>query len=307
MAIATRPAESHPNPQFRRRSWIDLRGRWAFAVDDDDVGLARGWARDDSAFDREICVPFPPESRQSGIGDPGPHPVVWYRRTFHAERPDSEQRVFVNFGAVDYASQVWANGLFVGAHEGGNSSFSLDITDALAAGGDQALVVRAEDSSTDLTQPRGKQSWEPEPSRIWYGRTTGIWQPVWLEVVPETHLAEIRWTPTSGARIDLVVRLNREPRNGERLRVRLSRSGVSVVDDVYMLASRQLERSLALEPAVLEIGRERLLWEPDHPNLLDSRVSLEDGTGRVLDEVDGYLGLRTGFTHRVVRGRLVPS
>jgi beta-galactosidase/beta-glucuronidase len=293
MAAQTQLHESHPNPQFRRPAWVDLRGPWAFAIDDENVGLTRCWARDATAFSQEICVPFPPESTLSGIADPGPHQVVWYRRTLQFERPKSGHRVVVHFGAVDYAARVWVNGEFVGEHQGGNSSFSLDITAALAAGSEQVLVVRAEDSSTDLTQPRGKQSWEPEPSRIWYGRTTGIWQPVWLEVVPETHLAEIRWTPTSEARIDLVARLTREPRNGDQLRVRLSRSGTSVVNDVYTLTSPHLERSLALEPAVLEIGRERLLWEPDHPNLLDSRVTLEDSTGHVLDQVDGYVGMRT--------------
>jgi beta-galactosidase/beta-glucuronidase len=293
MAVVAEPVESHPNPRLRRPGWVDLRGPWAFAIDDDNVGLARGWGRGDDAFGREICVPFPPESRLSGIAEPGPHPVVWYRRTIHVEPPDPGRRVFVHFGAVDYASDVWVNGVPVGAHRGGNSSFSLDITDALAAGGDQVLQVRAEDSSTDLTQPRGKQSWEPEPSRIWYGRTTGIWQPVWVETVPATHIVDVDWTPRPGSRVDVAIRLSREPASGDRIWVRLTRAGTLVIEDLYRLSDPELERRIQLEPAVLEIGRPRLLWSPDHPNLIDAVVTLEDHTGRILDEVHSYFGLRT--------------
>ena len=295
MAVATQPAESYPNPQFRRRAWVDLRGPWAFAIDDENVGLTRGWASDDGAFQREICVPFPPESRLSGIANPGPHPIVWYRRTFSAERPDSERRVFVHFGAVDYAAHVWVNGAFLGAHEGGNSSFSIDITDALATGGDQVLVVRAEDSSTDLTQPRGKQSWEPEPSQIWYERTTGIWQPVWLETVPATHITDIRWTPGRNSQLDIAIRLNREPASGARirLRVRLSRAGTLLIEDLYHVSGPDISRRIQLEPTVLEVGGPRILWSPEHPNLIDAVVALEDDAGRILDEVHSYFGLRT--------------
>jgi beta-galactosidase/beta-glucuronidase len=292
MALDGRPAELHPNPQLRRPAWLDLRGPWSFAMDDSNVGLASGWASHDDAFDREICVPFPPESRLSGIADPGIHPIVWYRRTFHIDRPASGQRVVAHFGAVDYVSDVWVNGSFVGTHRGGNTSFSLDITSALADG-DQVVVVRAEDSSTDLAQPRGKQSWEPEPSWIWYGRTTGIWQPVWLETVPDAHIVDVQWTPQPDSQVDVVIRVSREPAAGHRVRVLLSRAGVPVIEDLYQLSDQEVSRRIQLEPAVLEIGRPRILWSPQHPNLIDAVILLEDDTGRILDEVHSYLGLRT--------------
>ena len=293
MAVAAHPAEWHPNPQLRRPAWQDLRGPWSFAFDDDNVGLERGWAHHDRPFGREICVPFPPESRMSGIAEPGIHPIVWYRRTLQLDRPGSGRRVVAHFGAVDYASDVWVNGAFVGAHRGGHASFSLDVTDALADGSDQVLVVRAEDSSTDLTQPRGKQSWEPEPSRIWYERTTGIWQPVWLETVPATHITDVHWTPRPGSQVDVAIRLSREPAPGDRVRVRLSRAGTLVIEDLYRLSGPETGRRIQLEPAVLEIGRPRFLWSPEHPNLIDAVVTLEDDTGQILDEIHGYFGLRT--------------
>src|SRR5918998_391793 len=166
----------HPSPQLRRRDWVDLQGTWDFAYDDADVGLAQGWFDRPDCFDRTITVPFPPESKASGIGDPSEHAIVWYRRTFRLDEVPGYgrgRRINLHFGAVDYEARVFVNGRFVGRHEGGHSSFAFDITDALGGDGEQAVVVRAEDRPRDLTQPRGKQTWESEPRRIWYHRTTG--------------------------------------------------------------------------------------------------------------------------------------
>src|SRR6185369_15578261 len=190
--------QMHPSPQRRRTGWLDLRGHWQFAFDDANVGLRDGWAEQVAPFNLVIQVPFPPESKLSGIHDPTEHPVVWYRRTFRlSECGEYERgrRLLLNFGAVDYSARAWLNGRLLGLHEGGHSSFTFDLTDALVNGDEQTITVRADDRPGDLTQPRGKQYWESEPARIWYHRTTGIWQPVWLEAVGETYIAELSWTP----------------------------------------------------------------------------------------------------------------
>ena len=160
-------AETHPRPQLTRERWTDLCGPWQFAYDDADAGLRGGWNERADPFDRTIEVPFPPESRASGIGDPSPHPVVWYRRLFQVPSPSPQHRGecwLVHFGAVDYLARVWVNGRLVASHEGGHTPFSADITTALRDDvPDQVIVVRAEDQPADLTQPRGKQFWEPAP------------------------------------------------------------------------------------------------------------------------------------------------
>nr|MBA3779669.1 glycoside hydrolase family 2 [Chloroflexota bacterium] len=159
----------HPRPQLARERWTDLTGTWDFAYDDADRGLAERWQDRPECFDQKITVPFPPESSASGIGDPAPHTVLWYRRTFRIrakERADGgvPKRFLLHFGAIDYRARVWVNGFLVCEHEGGHTPLKADITSALVAGeGDQTIVVRAEDQATDLTQPRGKQFWEEEP------------------------------------------------------------------------------------------------------------------------------------------------
>ncbi len=120
------PPPLHPRPRLTRERWIDLNGSWGFAYDDDDVGLDQRWYDDGARFTRSITVPFPPESRLSGIADTGFHPVLWYRRTFAAKADGG--RMILHFGAVDYRAQVWVNGDLVATHEGGHTPFSADIT-----------------------------------------------------------------------------------------------------------------------------------------------------------------------------------
>jgi beta-galactosidase/beta-glucuronidase len=284
----------HPRPQLTRERWTDLSGPWRFAVDDGDAGLKQDWIGRPEPFDRTIIVPFPPESRASGIGDPAPHPVVWYRRAVRLDPEYRRQRLLLHFGAVDYRAQVWVNGQFVAQHEGGQTPFAAEITAALLDGDvDQEIVVRAEDQPADLAQPRGKQDWQPTPHRIWYHRTTGIWQPVWLEPVPETRIDDLRWTPDlDRGLLGVEVRLNELPDRPLRLHVRLSLRGLLLEDDNWQVERTETRRAIALEPGRLTMGREQLLWSPRTPNLLDAELTLHDGD-QVIDRVRSYVGLRS--------------
>ena len=150
----------HPRPQMRRRDWTDLCGAWEFAHDDADEGLAAGWARGDRALPRQIMVPFPPESDRSGIGDKGFHPVVWYRRSFAAPdrrgRPAAaalRRRRLCRPGLGQRRACRRACGRAGALHRRHHR--------ALRPEGPQVVVVRAEDQPGDVTQPRGKQDWQP--------------------------------------------------------------------------------------------------------------------------------------------------
>ncbi len=287
----------HPFPQRERAGWYDLSGTWGFAYDDADVGLEDGWENDAEPFQRVIQVPFPPESRLSGIHDPGEHPVIWYRRGFRGGEVggfERGRRLLLNFGAVDYRATVWINGRLVGRHEGGNSSFSFDVTHFLTETDEQLLVVRAEDQPRDLTQPRGKQFWDNAPAVIWYHRTTGIWQPVWLESVGSPHIELLAWTPDpQHGSVSMAVRLSGPPDRDIRLRVRLSVNGQSLADDTYVVHEQDIGRQIRLTSIDGGIARPSLLWSPDEPNLIDAQLSLETIDGQALDEITSYFGLRS--------------
>lgn len=282
---------THPRAQLRRQAWIDLRGPWGFAFDDEDLGLAAGWPCRADVFDREILVPFPPESPASGVHDRSYHPTVWYRRTIALPAAERGVQTTLTFGAVDYEARVWVNGQFVGRHTGGHTPFTLDITAVLSDAAEQVIVVRAFDDPHDLTQPRGKQYWGPTPTTIFYHRTTGIWQPVWIEQLGEVSINEVRWTsdPDRFA-VRMRLRLEGRTKNAARARVTLSLRGHLLTEDVYAVDGAELERELVL-PRHMHRAQS-VLWAPHHPNLIDAVIELLDAHGALLDRAESYFGLR---------------
>jgi beta-galactosidase/beta-glucuronidase len=284
----------HPNPQMTRRDWIDLTGTWDFAYDDQDQGFGENWQNKPERFSRQISVPFPPESELSGIGDTNYHPVVWYRRSF-ARDTLTAQRAILCFGAVDYSAHVWVNGQLVCEHQGGHSSFSVDITHALTDSGEQTIVVRAEDQPGDLTQPRGKQEWQQKTHAIWYNRTTGIWQPVWIEQVPDLFITDLRLIPDiANSTVQVEAVLNRLPAAGTVLKLRARFGDELLAEQSVTAASRMVSTVLVLNAARPGEDRYRLVWRPEAPNLIDLDVTLE--TAESADKIQSYFGLRScGF------------
>jgi beta-galactosidase/beta-glucuronidase len=303
--------DDHPRPQLTRERWTDLCGEWGFAYDDGDVGLIERWVDRPDVFDRSIAVPFPPESPASGIGDPAPHRVLWYRRTFAVPAAQREgERLLLHFGAVDYRARVWVNGRLVAEHAGGFTPFSADITDVLVEG-EQVVVVRSEDDPQDLEQPRGKQDWEDVPHAIWYDRTSGIWQPVWLEPVPADRITEVRWTPDLDAgQLRMDVRFARADDRPLRLQVVLVARGEVLVDDEVHVRGGHVRRDFPFRLTDLALGGAAHLWSPETPNLIDARLRVLEvevasgapgapgppgaaGERTVVDEVASYTAMRS--------------
>ncbi len=272
---------SYPRPQLRRANYELLDGAAGFAFDNDNVGVADGWFARSDVFDRQIVLPFAPESEASGIADTGFHRVVWYRIAV-TSRAAAGQRVILHFGAVDRIADVWVDGTFVGRHEGGQTAFSFDVTHAITDG---VVVVRAQDDPLDAQIPRGKQDWHEKPHAIWYHRTTGIWRSVWVEVVPDLHITDLAWTPdVAGARVHLEVALSARPT--APVTVSIDLAGLS-----RLTVDTDSDRVVVDVPiATLRNGQaaEELLWSPDFPRLHEATVALSTG-----DAVASYVGLRS--------------
>ncbi|TVT22167.1 glycoside hydrolase family 2 [Amycolatopsis acidiphila] len=282
------PEHVCPRPQLVRQGWIDLCGQWGFAFDDDDRGRADRWHDDPAAFDLTITVPYPPESELSGVHAPEPHTIVWYRREFEAPQLVPGYRLVLHFGAVDYVASVWVNGIYVGGHTGGQTPFSFDVSEAVQAGV-QSIVVRVEDRTDDANQPRGKQDWRAEPHDIWYHRTTGIWQPVWAEVVPALHVRELHWTPDL-VRAAVTCEGELSAANAT-LRIVLRHDDEVLADQSVRIDGSRFHFDVAVPALRHGHDRMRLLWSPENPTLIDALVDVRSEQGQV-DEVSSYLGLR---------------
>ncbi|HOG45066.1 MAG TPA: glycoside hydrolase family 2 TIM barrel-domain containing protein [Anaerolineae bacterium] len=272
------PRPEYPRPDLRRAEWRNLNGFWDFAFDDHNEGLSQGW-HERGPFSRQIVVPFPFESALSGIGDPTPHPSVWYRTTFNAQRPPAGERLLLHLGAVDWEATVWLNGRELGRHRGGYVPFSFDVTGALQSG-ENTLVVHAIDTLSK-DQPRGKQYWDQVPSGIWYDRTSGIWQTVWLEPVPASHIGRLQLTPNvDAATLHVAAEVDGDA-TGLSLEAVALDGGQEVAREVAAPGNAGLD---------LRLPQPRL-WSPEAPHLYDLQVSLRDG-GRPVDRVESYFGLR---------------
>jgi beta-galactosidase/beta-glucuronidase len=278
---AATPRPEFPEPQFQRELWQNLNGPWEFEFDDSNAGLDADWASGSHKFSRTITVPFCFESHLSGIGDPSFHPWIWYRRAVTVPEAWKGKRVLLHFGAVDYRAMVWVNGRMAGRHEGGNVPFALDITPLLKAA--NIITLRAEDPPTDRSIPRGKQYWEPKSRGIFYTRTSGIWQTVWMEPVSDTHLERVRITPSLDGAVRFEASIARPQSDVE--------FHVSVRHGSEVVASAMTRAAGSPSAATLAVNDPRL-WTPQSPQLYDVVLELRRAGG-VIDRVNSYFGFRS--------------
>jgi hypothetical protein len=287
-------SERHPRPQLQRTGWELLDGEWDFALDPDGA-----WALPtDVDWSERILVPFAPETDRSGIAFDGFIKTCWYRRRFAPPTLRDGERLFLNFGAVDYRASVWIDGVAVGSHEGGYTPFAFDVTDLVGGHAEHTIVLRADDDPHDLTKPRGKQDWQLRPHSIWYPRTTGIWQSVWLERRPATWIDCLRWT-SSLADWDIAceIRLGGTPRDDLRVEIVASAPTAEepriLARDTYAVIAGEVHRRIMLSDPGIDDFRNELLWSPTSPTLIDVSLRLFDQDGVVVDEVVSYTALRS--------------
>ena len=280
----------HPQPQFQREIWENLNGEWEFEFDDHRVGDKEKWFLSEKSLTKRIQVPFVYQSELSGIGNTEFHDLVWYRKKITIPTNFSGNNIILHFGAVDYLADIWVNGQHKISHQGGNTPFKVNITNDVVQG-ENVIVVRVEDFSTDITLPRGKQYWKEKSEAIWYTNTTGIWQTVWLEAVPDISVEKVRFTPfIDTTEIEIQSYINGY-KNLENLQLQISIyfDGEAVIQDIYGVKSKVETRRIKLN----EFNEHHVshLWTPETPFLYDIEFKLL-WDGIMIDKVKSYFGMR---------------
>ena len=282
-----KPRPEYPRPLMQRKEWQSLNGLWQFAFDDADTGGKSGWTTGKTLPER-ILVPFTFEAALSGIGKGREiHEHLWYRREFAVPSQWSGQRILLNFGAVDWQTTVYVNGKMVGEHVGGYTPFTCDITSALKTNGPQEVVVAVYDPADpkkEGKQPKGKQLGS---EGIWYTRTTGIWQTVWLEPVAPVHIDRIILTPA----------YSEETHKGD-LTLAANITGKQAVTLETVIAGKGQKATVTqtanpLQNPILHISLPNVSpWTPETPALYDITLRLKQNS-KVIDEVKSYTAFRS--------------
>ncbi|HEQ60767.1 MAG TPA: beta-galactosidase, partial [Firmicutes bacterium] len=274
------PRPEHPRPQMQRLEWLNLNGVWEFA-EADEAQDERFLGAD--SYPDEITVPFCRESLLSGLGRRGFVKHVWYRRRFSLPGEWRSPRARLHIGACDWRTRVWVNGRPVGEHTGGSAPFAFEITEVLQPG-ENVVVIHAFDDTRSGLQALGKQSNREDSFGIFYTRTTGIWQTVWLEGVGRSFLRGYCLTSDSEhSRVLLDVALDG------------FREGLTITATAFADGKRVGRAETAAggqhNPLVLSLAKKRL-WSVEDPFLYDLELTLSRGK-TVVDQVRSYFGLRT--------------
>ena len=259
----------YPSPQMMRENWLNLNGMWDYAISAKDASKP-------GVYDGQILVPFAVESALSGVGRTlTADDALWYSREFTVPKQWKDQRILLNFGAVDWKTEVYVDGKLAGEHVGGYDPFSFDITDLLSKGKKHNLTVKVLDQTDAWYQPHGKQIMNPHG--IWYTPVSGIWQTVWMEPVPETYIKSFSAVPdVPGAKLAMDVKVeNMQP--GDICRVQmydgefLAGEGNGYKDAVWVTNPK--------------------LWTPENPFLYDLKIMIIRN-GQIIDEIKGYAAMR---------------
>jgi len=285
--------QEYPRPQLVRKSWLNLNGQWDFEFDDDNIGLEEKWYKKTAVFSKKIEVPFAYQTKFSGIDDPTFHDNVWYRRKFNVPPEMKNKNIILHFGAVDYRCKVYINEELVGSHEGGHTSFSFDITNHLN-GNLEELVIWVEDPSIDETIPRGKQFWELESKGIWYTRTTGIWQTVWLEGVDSVRIEKLKLTPVFDCGDVLIEFEVEDDFLSSEVEIAISFKGETIVEQT--IKPKEIYTKLSVNLFNRKIFRNEYhdsgwCWTPETPNLFEINLKVKHNDV-IVDEIDSYFGMR---------------
>jgi hypothetical protein len=288
----------YPRPQLTRERWLSLNGLWNYQVTRKEESNVP-----DGNYDGQILVPFAIESPLSGVMKPLlPEQQLWYQREVIIPADWDGQHVLLHFGAVDWESTVYIDGRKLGTHRGGYDSFSFDITEHVKAGQRHQFVVSVWDPTDTEWQLHGKQTLHPGGCS--YTATSGIWQTVWLEPVPESHIETVDVLPDLDRgvlKLTIAGRIVPQPMKVNAVATDQGTVVADVSGDIGQEITPLIQDNLVsfFKATSTWISTELEVpipnaktWTPDSPFLYDLTVRLFDKDGNLLDSVNSYFGMR---------------
>ncbi len=282
-----------PRPYLKRDSeLINLNGKWDFDFDDENLGHKEKWFLDHS-YSKSIEVPFPFQSKLSGINDPKFHDYMWYHRSFDVTF-DANKKYIITFNGVDYESEIYINGFLVSKHIGGASINKVDISDFVVEGKNE-LTVFCYDDSRSQDFPRGKQYWKEKSESIFYTRTSGIYKNVYLEILNNNYIDEYYISSDIDRGEVKVETLTLKP--AFKIEYVISLKGIELARNVVytkgkdrVISKIKVWNNQDIMETFFHNGE--LCWSPDNPVLYDINIKVYQDEETVIDNVSTYFAMR---------------
>lgn len=256
-----------------------------------------GWRALNLPHDWAVELPFVHDDSGEGDSSLRPHgykpvgrrypesSVGWYRREFDIPSSDAGRRIWVEFDGAFRDVLVFVNGCFIGRNDNGYAPFRFDLSDFLAYGAKNYIVVRVDASFGDG----------------WFYEGAGIYRHVWLTKMDALHLG--RWESVVSSTMNagdanltlsaVVQNEGKQPVNAKVSWKILDAKGATVAtaEAGELAVAVGIDGSLSYASAAL---RNPALWSVDEPNLYSALVTVESD-GKVRDAERITFGIRTAL------------
>ncbi|MCH7408123.1 malectin domain-containing carbohydrate-binding protein [Belliella sp. DSM 111904] len=227
------------------------------------------------------------------------HGFAWYRKTFEVDIKDQSKQHFLFFEGVGSYATVWVNGIKVGEHAGGRTTFTLNISDAILFGKENTLAVKADHPAmiADLPWVCGGCSGEWGFSEG--SQPLGIFRPVTLVVTAPVRIEPFGvhvWNDPSTDKEKAKLHIHTELKNyGDKP---VTYSLVNTLIDDQGKQVKKTESKVNLKKGELRTFKQELpeiaspkLWSPENPYMYKVVTAIKH-KGKIIDEMETPYGIR---------------
>lgn len=234
------PLPEYPRPYLMRDSYLNLNGIWDYEITTvNEIP---------KAFTGKIVVPFPLESSLSGVrGELKKNEFLCYNRKIELTKDFIKDVVMINFGAVNQICDIYINGNYAMHHVGGYLPFSLNATQFIHEGVNDLVVIVENDPNLNFGVGKAGN----KRGGMWYTKTSGIWQTVWMESYSVDAIKNVIFYPKNDGTVMGKIRSK-----GTEFEIEVSFNG-------EVLYNSEVGREFKIK---LDNVR---LWDTDNPNLYD--------------------------------------
>lgn len=282
-------------PRAGSQQVISLDGdKWLIDIDPNNSGIAKKWFDSQTKEAKPITIPGIIQS-----AFPDYHGLAWCWLDFEAPvNPEPNGRYLLKFKSVNYKADVWVNGVHLMTHEGIESPFEVDATDAIKPGATNRLAVRILnvtgtpiDGLSMANTPLGYvlNSWTPG----YLYNAGGIIAPVTLEMTPPVYVQNVFAQPNiKTGKVEVKATIINAGKKSLPVQI-TSKATSALGGNSVSQRSEQIELQPGPHVVGMALGLENPVpWDVENPFLYNLEVTAQPEGGTARHEASVRFGMR---------------